>query len=232
MNSVLHNIYNNLLGLLYEPECPFGIESNCSLASFCSAENWSSKVCELCFNELVDLELKPRDVSGLNKVYSAAPYLHAPKQLVHKLKWIEPKLAKPIAELMAYKLNTYHLQFDYIIPVPGLVSEDRAWIPSVLLAKELSQLLKITYFDDILLKNQETKFSKLSKRERLKIVTAAYQRNNFANEKIKTFDTSPRKILLIDDLITSGATLRTCAKALKQGNPEHEIIGLTFASVN
>jgi predicted amidophosphoribosyltransferase len=32
-------------------------------------------------------------------------------------------------------------------------------------------------------------------------------------------------------LVTSGATLRTCAKCLKEGNPEHQITGLTFACV-
>lgn len=231
MNSVLQNIYDGLLNLLYEPQCPFGIEHNCSLENFC-APSGLNKVCELCLNELADLEIEPREVSPLTEVYSVAKYLYIPKQLVHRLKWTEPKLAKPIAELIAFKLNHYNLQFDYIMPVPGLVSEDRAWIPSVLLAKELSQILKIPYFDDILLKTQETKFSKLSKKERLKIVNASYQRNNFTNEKIQSFDSEPRKIVLIDDLITSGATLKTCAKAIKKGCPEHQITGFTFACVN
>jgi predicted amidophosphoribosyltransferase len=233
MSLVLQDIYDSLINLLYEPVCPFGIEHSCSLSQHCQADGWDNKVCGLCCNELVDEKLQPRQDLAELAVYPAAEYLGEVKKILHRFKWVEPKLARPIAELMSYKLlsSLSKAKFDYVLPVPGFEMEERNWVPSILLAKELSQTLKIPLFDELLMKTQETKLHKLNKDHRKNAVNAAYQRTNFANESVTIFDSEPRKILLVDDLVTSGATLDACAKEIKKGNSQHQITGVTFASV-
>ncbi len=233
MSQVIKNICDGLLNLIYEPSCPFELESSCSLREFCSADGWTKKVCGLCFNELVDLEIPARPVEDNLLVHSAALYKDDAKKILHRFKWVEPKLAKPIAELMVYKFSDVFAKpsFDFIVYVPGLLSQERDWIPSHLLAKELSSILKIPVFNDLLIKTQETKLHKLSLEQRLEIVKTAYSRNNFSNDKVSAFDSTPKNILLIDDLITSGATISFCSSEIKKGNPEHKITGLTFLTV-
>jgi predicted amidophosphoribosyltransferase len=232
MGIAIQEIYEGFLNLLYEPSCPFGLEHSCSPENVCTADGWSSKVCGFCLNELVDLKLAVReDITNL-PVYSAALYLEDAKKINHKFKWVEPKLARPIAELINYKLLNagITLDFDYLVPVPGLPSEDRDWIPSLLLAKELGNLLKIPVLSDALVKTGETRLYKLGKQQRFEAVSNFYARNSCA-ETTAELDSEPRKIFLIDDLIASGATLMSCANQLWQGNLGHKITGVTFTCV-
>lgn len=233
--TVLKTIYDGLLNLIYEPECPFDIESTCSLKGTCSADGWVNKVCALCFNELVDLELNPRrDPSGFT-IHSAAEYKNEARTIIQKMKWSNPKLARPISELMNFKLNnisSMNPYWDFIVPVPGIIQEERNWIPSLLLGKELSVLTKTALIEP-LAKVKETKLFKLGKEQRQETVKDAYAVNGENSQALKALkEKEAAKVLLVDDLIASGVTLHTCAKLLKEINPNCEITAVTFASVS
>jgi len=118
------------------------------------------------------------------------------------------------------------LKFDYAVSAPGLPNKDRDWIPSQLLTKEISTLLNIPLQEGLLLKSHQTQFHTLDRTGRLRAIKQAYQRT----KEHKDFDDKAKKILLIDDLVASGLTLKACAAELKKSNDNHEIWALTFCS--
>ena len=88
------------------------------------------------------------------------------------------------------------------------------------LAKKLSKNTGITYIQPL-----KTLFSrrqsKLSRQKRLE-----NRKNHFT---IDNSITLPRKVILIDDVISTGATAHECAKLLKR-HGAREVIGVFLAS--
>lgn len=106
-------------------------------------------------------------------------------------------------------------KYDTIIPVP--ISKKRFKIrgynQSELIAKEISNITNINLETNCLLKVKNIiEQSKLNKEERYKNIKGVYKLingNKFYN----------KKILLIDDIYTTGSTVNECAKILKDTNP-------------
>ncbi len=95
---------------------------------------------------------------------------------------------------------------------------DRGYNQARLVAEELSQKTGVPY-KDTLIRLKDTKTSKLNKEERLKSIKDQYY---FACSVLG------ETVLLIDDVCTTGSTLRECAKMLKKAGAE-EIYCFTVA---
>lgn len=94
----------------------------------------------------------------------------------------------------------------------------RGYNPPELIAKELSRLTSIPY-DSVLLRKSDTKTSTLNKGERLKSIKDQFDFNKgIFNETV----------LLIDDVCTTGSTLRECARILKKAGAK-EVYCFTVA---
>ena len=226
----IKSIYEGIVSLIYPNSCPFEITHECSMKDYCSPEGWNDKVCHFCINEFVDLNLTPRIEENGVLIHSVAEYKNEVKTIIQKFKWSIPALALPIAELMKYKINNSSLKdqkFDYIVPVPGLISEDRNWTPSLLLAQELSELLNIK-INEPLEKITETNAHRLDKVGRTEATKKAYT----LKEDISQFQKQEQRILLIDDLIASGNTIDVCSDLLLSLNPNNIITAITFAVVS
>ena len=122
-------------------------------------------------------------------------------------------LAKPFAELMHQRILEENIDIDDIIPVPShkKTVKKRGYNPARLLAEELSTLIEKPVLD-ILVKNVITKKQKdLSFHER---------QNNLQDSIIISDKKIIRKknILIVDDIITTCATINVCAKLLKGAN--------------
>ena len=112
--------------------------------------------------------------------------------------------------------------YDTIVPVPisKKRKNERGYNQSELIAKELvkrllekEKSLKIECIDDCLIKNKNIiEQSKLNKEERQKNIQGVYILKN--KEKLIN-----KKILLIDDIYTTGSTVNECCKTLKDGKP-------------
>lgn len=90
------------------------------------------------------------------------------------------------------------------------------------LAKHLSEFLNIPLVCDALIKEQKTLPQvKLSDEERRKNISGSFSCKN--QEKILE-----KKILLIDDIYTTGSTMKESAKVLKKSGAK-KIIGITIA---
>jgi len=115
--------------------------------------------------------------------------------------------------------------YDIIIPVPihKKRKKERGYNQSELIAREISITTKfITYEKDIILKQiNNKKQSDLTKKERIKNVINVYEIIN--SEKIKN-----KKIVIFDDIYTTGSTVNEISKLLKQ-NGAREVLVLTLA---
>ena len=115
---------------------------------------------------------------------------------------------------------------DVIIPVPMHFTRffRRRYNQSAIVAKELSKLCKIDVAFDILKKEKYTKPQiACSQKQRLKNLKGAF--NVKYPDKIKG-----KRIVLIDDVYTTGSTLRECAKVLIKAGAK-SVDTLTIAKV-
>ena len=118
---------------------------------------------------------------------------------------------------------------DVIIPVPLHYTRilKRKYNQSALLAKELGRLTGIKVCYDVLTKSRMTRPQvECSGFERLNNVKGAFLLKN--SEKIKG-----KRVLLIDDVLTTGSTIKECkecALAIKKAHPK-SIDNLTIARV-
>lgn len=133
-------------------------------------------------------------------------------------------LYKFFAHILSEKLNELKIDFDIIISVPISMTryKERGYNQSFLIAKELSKILKKEIYKKALRKCKNNKRqSDLNIEERQKNVLGVYQ---YKSKKALT----NKKVLLVDDIYTTGATLNECAKVLKQSGC-NKVIAVTIA---
>ena len=110
--------------------------------------------------------------------------------------------------------------YDKIIPVPISKKrmKQRGYNQSKLIANELSKKLRIDLDLNSLLKVKDIiEQSKLDSRRREENIKNAYSLSTNTTSK-KTLEN--KKIILIDDVFTTGSTVEECAKTLKKVNPK------------
>lgn len=146
---------------------------------------------------------------------SVAVYDGVIKKAIKKLKFNKKKQLAPV--LSKIMLNNARItDFDAIIPVPlhKTRSKVRGFNQSELLAKDISVFYKMPILTDILVrvKNTSPQFG-LKKGERHANIQGAFAVTGA--DKI-----TGKKILLIDDILTTGATLNECKNELLSAGAE------------
>ena len=114
--------------------------------------------------------------------------------------------------------------FDLIIPVPMFKTKKlkRGYNQTELLGKNLSKKLGLEYLEDVLVKIKENKTQSLVlKNERKQNVKNVFKIEN-------PFYIKNKKIILVDDIYTTGATIDECTKLLKKSGVK-EILVLVIA---
>ena len=126
-------------------------------------------------------------------------------------------LYKTIVNFLLKKEKLFEIlkSYDTIIPVPisKKRQKQRGYNQSSLIAKEMAKKLQLEYNCNCLFKTKNViEQSKLDKEERIKNIQGVYELKN----KELLYN---KKILLIDDVYTTGSTVNECSKILKQANP-------------
>ncbi len=155
---------------------------------------------------------------------SAYIYKSAVLTAIHRFKYNgKTALAHPLGQLLAAKATELPVTPDIIVPVPLHEKRlrSRGFNQSLLLAEEIKKHIdaELDY-----LNLQRTIYTKpqinLKADARERNVAGAFRLKNSAPFKGK-------KVLLIDDVFTTGATIRECSKILKRAGAE--VFALTLA---
>jgi len=150
---------------------------------------------------------------------SAARYDGVAGESLRQLKYEKALwLAPDMAELLHRCLLAEYpgRRFDFIVPVPlhHVRRRGRGYNQSAILAKELSRRMDCPVQPGMLRRIRPTATqTNLTAADRLSNVASAFQYGR--REWL-----AGRRILLVDDVMTTGATVDACAKTLKKGGAE------------
>lgn len=146
------------------------------------------------------------------------------RDALHHLKYrsdiaLGDTLSRPLIRL----LKEYNWDIEIVIPIPigKQHHKERGYNQAALIAYPIALALGINYSDKLIKRIKETKSQvNLSSTERFKNLYSAFQGNS---AKL-----NGKKVLLVDDVTTTGATMISCAKALVESGCER-IYCLTVA---
>jgi len=199
------NIIKQLLDWIYRRNC-----------YFCHKPCPTGIMCQNCY-EKIELNF-PEPIKLINEmsVYSASLYTDNLKKLIRGLKYHKQKeLAKYMAEILYdfwQKTDLSNESFE-IVPMPLYKKreKERGYNHILLVAEEFSKLTGYSVNKDIAKRIKDTKPQyRLKKVERLENLKDAFQVNKEAYNNTK--------LLLIDDICTTGITLEELMKTFKKNN--------------
>jgi ComF family protein len=146
------------------------------------------------------------------------------RHAIHDLKYRQRQvLAQPLGKLMAGYVRGLEWEDCTIAPVPLSAQRvrERGYNQSALLARVLAGLLGWPLLEKGLVRWRDTcPQVGLARSERLKNVSDAFRWEGVASP--------PVPVLLLDDVSTTGATLKACAEALQAGGAS-DVRGLVLA---
>ena len=201
---------------------------DCCYSKFCVGCNRiGSFLCADCINscQLINQPFLPKiQPFHLTQITSLYHYSFPISELLKKMKY---RGVKEISSLIAQLLHSYlqlpKSELIISVPISSFKLLNRGFNQSESIAKELSKLCSIPY---------QSLLSKSHASSQVKSHHLAQRLSNLQS-KIQLAPTSAHyahsKILIVDDVVTSGQTLNQCALALKPLNLS-ACYGVTFAS--
>ena len=216
---------DKVLNFLFPPVCGICLKKD---------KNW---ICDECLNKLnSELKLKKIriDKNNSEKIYKVIYktnniikifYLFEYKDLIRKkiigFKFNDKSyLYKTFLNIILKNKKICKLlnSYDIIIPVPMFEKKKskRGYNQTELISKEIAKRLDITFNNNILFKIKENKTqSLLNYHERKQNVLNVYKINDSEMKNVRN-----KKIILFDDIYTTGFTVKECIKELEKLNPK------------
>lgn len=176
-------------------------------------------VCTRCARRLGALDpLLGKGPPGLDRAWSSAPYEEVARDLVAALKF---RRLLPVADLMADRIHWLapaHMLSGAIVPVPPAPTRlrRRGFDPAGELAAALAERLD-SPLEACLRRRGGRRQVGRRRAERLG-----------RPPQIHATGCAPRSVMLVDDVLTTGATLTACAQALRAAGAAR-VVAVTFA---
>jgi len=216
--------------LLFQPPC-------------CGCNNQVGYLCQECQNKIQPLSKPYCHVCGspcgeeyiscncestspaYDAIRSFAVYKEPLRSVIHYLKYGQGNagLGMELSRPLVYLLKKFNWSFYMVIPVPlGTYRQrERGYNQAALLAKPVAYYFQKKYSPSALIRIRETASQVgFSPDDRRKNVAGAFYAKKEMVEK--------RSVLLVDDVITTGATLDACADALKTAGAS-KVYGISLA---
>jgi ComF family protein len=203
--------------LLFPPRCVSCREMGSLLCASCrdKFELIEPPLCPRCGRPRSNGRLCPlcqRDPLQIDGVRSVAYFDGTLREAIHHFKYYNRQaLAIPLGKLMSNYWEKSPLPAEIIVPVPLHSNRlrERGYNQAALLARELGKSTGLPVVENGLVRVRATRPQvELNAQERKENVSDAF---HCSNTELKG-----KRILLIDDVCTTGATLEACSIALQQ----------------
>lgn len=210
LKLLAHQVSVTALDLVFPPQCVH-------------CQRVGSFLCPRC---LAQMQTAPaRMVEGLDDMCVAVTFEGPARSAIHALKYDGVRrLAEPLARLVALALGDTNWSVDMVCPVPlhQRRLRERGYNQSALLARALAGPMKWEYREEAISRVRET--------ETQTHLNAQQRRENVAG----AFVAAPalvegRCVVVVDDVLTTGATLGACAAALRAAGARR-VYGVALAS--
>lgn len=198
-----------------EPVIAFALPAFC-ISCESKLENGRKVICPDCFDQLpilsekyIDVLIKEIGQLYFDDLYIKYQFTEQFQMLIHLLKYQHTlNLSKYFAEGIGLIINKNH--YDYItgVPLHPIKEKERGYNQSALIAEELGNHLNLPVNNTLIKRVKNTPSqTKLNRDERIENMKNAFECN---------LDLIDKKIILVDDIITTGSTLNECAYVLKK----------------
>ena len=211
--------FQHLLDLLFPIHCAGCQKTGHILCPSCISQipPLPSPFCQRCgaplspYSTCRSCQYHPLRLNGLRAV---SLYQNPLRLYIHALKYAgNTRLAEPLGHLLAQAYISYSIQADIIIPVPlhKEREQQRGYNHAYLLASVCAAQLDLPLRNDLLIRHRSTRAQvDLKAGERYQNVVGAFT----CTPAFATGALFKRRILLIDDVSTTRATLEACAAPL------------------
>lgn len=208
---------NNIKCILCDRDIP---DHEIPICEFCEKENIfnNGNRCKICDTPIMEGNIVCDNCAGKKHHFEKcfAPFIYDDKVRKAILKFKDDYakyMAKPFVKYIYERLLRENIEFDIIVPVPShkKTIKKRGYNPAKVLADELS-ILTGKPVCDVLVKNVLTKNQKAL---------------NFKDRQTNLKDTiiladkeiiKGKNILLVDDVITTCATMEVCSELMQKAN--------------
>jgi predicted amidophosphoribosyltransferase len=176
-------------------------------------------LCTRCARRLAEAEpLLGKGPPGLDRAWSSASHEGVARKLVGALKF---RRLLPVAELMADRIHWLapaHMLSGAVVPVPPAPARlrGRGFDPADELAAALAERLEAPLERCL---HRRGSGRQVGRRRAARIGHPP---------RIHALGRAPRSVLLVDDVLTTGATLTVCARALRAAGAAR-VVAITFA---
>ncbi len=225
---MLRQLASRGLDLLFPPDCAVCGREGSFLCAGCEPQlpRLSPPYCRRC----AEPDAAPAcswcraDAPAYERIRAPYRYTGPVRDMVHDLKYGNIRaLAPTLGGLLADYLGSLRFEADVISPVPLHPKRERSrgYNQSHLLAREVSRREQIPMADDRLLRSMDTppQVAMSGREERRQNIEGAFE---------CTRDATGLRVLLIDDVVTTGSTMSACASALKDAGAK-SVFGLALA---
>ena len=232
-------MFDFIASLLYPKRCVGCKKSGSYICDNCFAKIsfLDYQLCGVCQKGSIDGLTHPKCQTpySIDGIISSIAYKGIVKKLLYQFKY-KPFLSElkvPLSKLFYEGLIQQEAFSNFIqnnnvlitaVPLHVLRERKRGYNQSELLGIELSKMLSLPYVSNLLIRIKQTRPQfELTKEERKKNILGAFSLNPKFKQKTKG-----KQIVLVDDITTTGATLRECGKILKQSGVV-KVLGVTLA---
>jgi len=214
---MLTTIYTTIVDFLFPPHCPLCGAYVDTLGAWCPA----------CLDQTIQVHTLPLPMQNyISTVRAVGSYRGGMKKFIQVLKYQKKLAMLPAIHTLLDKAlpKKDFAGIDYVIPVPlhSKKLQDRGFNQAEKIFHPWANACQLIWLD-ALIRCRDTKPQyKMTVAERRSNMRGAFS----LREDLKVRE---KKVLLVDDIFTTGVTMQECAMVLKKAGAK-KICGLTLAS--
>jgi ComF family protein len=227
-----------ILDFLFPKQCIWCDKYGGYLCEYCTKHSIQfdlSNICHVCRREIVAPEKYVHnvcsEVTNIDRIRFVVRFNKLAQKIVSSIKYDGFfDYVSVMATLTIKSLNIKDCEDAIFVPVPLHISKyklrgfNQAELFAIHISKILSKFGAVVAVQNLLVRNMSTKTQVgMDKNQRMENLKNVFE---IADEKIITYNTS--KIILVDDVYTTGTTMEECARVLRSAGIRN-VEGLVFA---